>query len=325
MWKEAANLSNELFFSSLPEKWFYRCHLSISASQYGIRSGVLMKSKTSLMLIALAMLLTGCSLGRNKKVAYNEPQAVNPKGPQYQVVDNSKVPRTVKDLKKPAELFLAYGAWETQLGHYDQARTAFEKALEKDPESVEAKVGLAEVLDLEGKAQQAEKAYQQLVKEYPDSTKVRSSFGRFYVSQRRFPQALEQFKAGYQLDPSSKQASFELGVVLAEVGRCDEAITYMSRSVGQTSACINVAYILRRNGHQEAAGRYLAQAQQSDPAAYQAAIMQVSHNEETKNPSPSLRQSTGVSLKQVPMTVEKTQPMSSDNPSLSQFLNSSRR
>lgn len=281
-----------------------------------------MKISTGLLLSLLLIASSGCSLTKKKEVAYNEPQAYRPKGPQYAQTDSANVPRSIKDIKQPAQLFLAYGAWETQLGHYEEARTAYKKALEKDPDSIEAHLGLAELLDLEGKSDQAERAFQQLVTKYPDSQQLRSKFGRYYVAHRRFPEALAQFQAGHQIDPTVKEANFELGVTLAELGRHEEGIGYMSHSVGQTAAYLNVAYILKRQGQPELASRFLAQARQADPAGYQAAILQASHAEEAANPTST--QHKPVQFKTVPMTVETHAPTVPANPVIPLGIETSR-
>ncbi|WP_459558121.1 tetratricopeptide repeat protein [Lacunimicrobium album] len=255
------------------------------------------------LLLLLLVGLTGCAGMRKKKVAYNEPQAVKVKEPTFAQLESSNVPRTMKDIKQPAQLFLAYGAWEAQLGHYPEARVAYQQALEKEPKNIDAFLGLAELSDLEGKKEQAEREYLKLVAEHPESGKVRSRIGRFYVAQRRFPEALVQFEAGYKLDPTSKEANLELGVVLAELGRHQVALTHMSKSVGETAAQINIAVILRRQGQQGLADQYLARARQRDPNGYQAAILQASHSE-AASANQTVNRPAGMAIQQVPMTVE---------------------
>jgi tetratricopeptide (TPR) repeat protein len=116
---------------------------------------------------------------------------------------------------------------DLELTSADEARTAYERALELDPNHVDAHVNLGRLLHEEGAPAAAEKEY----------------------------------RAALDLDPNHDTAAFNLGVALEDLGRVRDAITAYARAVeldpDNADAHYNLAGLYERRGEKPAALRHL--------------------------------------------------------------------
>jgi tetratricopeptide (TPR) repeat protein/tRNA A-37 threonylcarbamoyl transferase component Bud32 len=111
------------------------------------------------------------------------------------------------------------------------AAAEFRAALQRQPNSVEAQLGLAKALEKLGRADDAEKAYQTAIAIQPGLWSTYSHLGVFRQVRGDFPGALESFQAAARLSPDNTRAYENLGNVLLLLGRHDEAIREYGRSI----------------------------------------------------------------------------------------------
>jgi tetratricopeptide (TPR) repeat protein len=116
---------------------------------------------------------------------------------------------------------------DLELSSSDEAREAYERALELDPDHVDSHVNLGRLLHEDGAPAAAEKHY----------------------------------RAALSLDPEHDTAAFNLGVALEDLGRVRDAIAAYERAVeldpDNADAHYNVAGLYERRGEKPAALRHL--------------------------------------------------------------------
>lgn len=107
-----------------------------------------------------------------------------------------------------------------KLNENKKALEQLNKALELNPDNLQARTLLAFLYTAEGEFALAEIQYEiilkQAVKEEPENLDVHNFLGQFYFQQRKFDKALEQFKSILAKDPKNKMAKLFLGLVYDE-------------------------------------------------------------------------------------------------------------
>ena len=120
-------------------------------------------------------------------------------------------------------------AYELEVTSAEEARAAYERALELDPDHPDAHVNLGRLLHESGNPAQAEQHY----------------------------------RAALAIVPDHETAAFNLGVALEDLGRIDDAIIAYTRALESDStnadAHYNLAGIYERRGEQATAFRHLKQ------------------------------------------------------------------
>jgi TolB-like protein/Tfp pilus assembly protein PilF len=123
----------------------------------------------------------------------------------------------------------------------EEAQRAFERALEIDPESVDARIGLAEVLisgeDMEGGSnslhQNIARAEQSLFEAFerdPKRSRAHLVMGLIRRWQGRLPDSKIELEAAIALDPNQASGHRQLGVTLMFLGQPETAIPQLEKS-----------------------------------------------------------------------------------------------
>ncbi|MBI5529640.1 MAG: tetratricopeptide repeat protein [Deltaproteobacteria bacterium] len=102
------------------------------------------------------------------------------------------------------------------------ARSAAKKQSAMDPLTCsELKIG--QKLELDGKLDQAAKAYQQMIDRYPDCETGYLFLGYLQKKRKDFPAAEAAFRGAFRLNPEGTDALTEIANALWASGRADEA------------------------------------------------------------------------------------------------------
>lgn len=115
-----------------------------------------------------------------------------------------------------------------QQGHFDQAKAAMLSELAQHP-SVE---GFNLLGILEGGAQDyadALTAFQKALQMDPNSTRTHNNLGNLYGAQKKFDLAEKEFRTVLRLDPANRDGNYNLGVLLLATGSPAEAIPHLER------------------------------------------------------------------------------------------------
>jgi tetratricopeptide (TPR) repeat protein/TolB-like protein len=144
--------------------------------------------------------------------------------------------------KLPA-IFVTCGRVHDGSGLYDLALSEFKQAMDLDPRSADARVGMASVLEHLKRENEAEQSLKQAVAMRPDYWYSTYQLGAFYLRQKRLPDAEREFRKVLEFSPDSAYAHSNLGSVLVLQGPSRyaeaEAEYQNSLKLGETYAVYN--------------------------------------------------------------------------------------
>ena len=123
-----------------------------------------------------AAAVSGCSMS---KLVQREPGFPKfPKAPEASVVSVPGSPdfRDPRELKHPDRVQLAYARWQEQQRQPALAREAYEKALDHDPKSLEALLGLSRMDMLAGRTDAAAEHLEKAQKLHPTNPLVHAGW-----------------------------------------------------------------------------------------------------------------------------------------------------
>jgi tetratricopeptide (TPR) repeat protein len=147
----------------------------------------------------------------------------------------------------------------------EQARRAFEQAIQIDPKHVPAYQGLARLYaDTEDTAHAVE-TYQKGLKAVPKEAALWYELGMYQGRRKEWGPALESLARASELQPENHQYANALGYGLARAGRYDEALACFQRVNGEGRAHYKLARMLQHLGQTDLARRHLELALEKDP------------------------------------------------------------
>lgn len=148
----------------------------------------------------------------------------------------------------------------------EQARLAYEQALEIDPNNQDAYLGLARLFETFGRPEEAQTTYQRAVKQLPREAAIWYQYGMFANRRRDFDSGVAYLRQAASLEPTNATYANFLGWSLARAGRSDESLAQFKQTVGEARAYYNLAKMCLHQ-HQEALCReYLQAALRVDPS-----------------------------------------------------------
>ena len=153
-------------------------------------------------------------------------------------------------------------AWEFAVkGRYEEAITAWKKALEFDPDHVKTHINLGAVLARAGRSDESIMHFQKVLEISPDSTEAHNNLGVALAGMGRLDEAIVHFQKILATNPESAEGHTNLGRALAEKGRLDEAIGHFEKAIaadqGSFDAHNNLGRALvNRNRLDEAIGHF---------------------------------------------------------------------
>lgn len=116
-------------------------------------------------------------------------------------------------------------------GDHEAALRDFQKALELNPKSLQALVGMGASLTQLGRAEEAKAQFTRAIEFWPTSAFGHEGLGNLLARQGKFQEAADRFREALRLDPGLAIAHFRLGTVLLDLGRIDEAEQHLSEAV----------------------------------------------------------------------------------------------
>lgn len=116
-------------------------------------------------------------------------------------------------------------------GHLDEAEISIRRALEADPESLEARIHLGDVLLRKGDAAGAMKEFRAVADRGKRSGPLHLDMGRALVLLGKPEAAEAEFLEAIRLSPQAGLAHYELGKLYEAQGKKDEAIREYRRAV----------------------------------------------------------------------------------------------
>ena len=111
----------------------------------------------------------------------------------------------------------------TRMGAYDEAVKILKEALKFRPNDIDANCNLANTYDAMGDSEKATEQIRKCISLDPKNASMHNFAGLMYYRKKLYNAALDEFKTAVKLAPGEKQYSYNLGLVLAALGRDDEA------------------------------------------------------------------------------------------------------
>jgi tetratricopeptide (TPR) repeat protein len=117
-------------------------------------------------------------------------------------------------------------------------------------------------LELSGRGDEARSAYESALEQNPRLVSARINLGRLLHDAGRFAEAESMYRAALDDDPGSALAAFNLGVALEDRGRPEAAVDAYSRAIAiddtHADAHFNLSRLLEAKGDRRAALRHLS-------------------------------------------------------------------
>jgi arylsulfatase A-like enzyme/Flp pilus assembly protein TadD len=170
-------------------------------------------------------------------------------------------------------LRLNLGMVQLAAGEPDSALASYEKVLATNPRYVQALVGKGRALRAKGRHAEAEEVFAQAVEYSPGNAEARFWRGISKKEGGDATGALRELEEASRLDPALEEAARERAMVLADLGRLEEAREILEElASGNTSArrFVDLGYVLERAGRLDEALRAYMEAARLAPDSYMA-------------------------------------------------------
>jgi tetratricopeptide (TPR) repeat protein len=172
--------------------------------------------------------------------------------------------------------WLNLGNLRVRRGQVDEARAAFERAIELDPQATAAWANLADLLRAQQRDDEGERVLRRGLAANPRAADLRHALGLLLVRRGDSAAALSELRAAAELDPANARHAYVHAVALDSAGRRDEALAALraaaGRHPGEPEVLAALASLHREAGDRAEALRWakaLAEAAPEDPSAQQ--------------------------------------------------------
>jgi Flp pilus assembly protein TadD len=221
------------------------------ATNYAVRQFMNLLHKGLGLLVSSAVILgqTGCvgSGGLNSKWAGNS-QAKDDLSP---------------DLAVKACLTVAQNLEKS--GNESGAIEQYEKVAQLDPKNLQVTHKLALLYDHKADYVKSEAMFVKLAKAHPNDPEVLNDWGYSLYLRNNGGEAEDKLRLALKIAPQHARARANLGLVLGQQGRYDEALATFKEVVSDAEAHCNLAFVYWTQGHMEDARRECKAARQTEP------------------------------------------------------------
>jgi len=142
---------------------------------------------------------------------------------------------------------------EAQAQLRDEARRAYQKAIQLDANNLNAQRHLARLYVKTGDYERAQNIYRTMLAKHPNDAGLWFDFGMCQNRRRDFNESVRCLSKAVELDPENREYCNKLGFTLAWVGNVDQALTYLSRAHGIGMAHYRIACVLDQKNQRDSA------------------------------------------------------------------------
>lgn len=151
---------------------------------------------------------------------------------------------------------LRLGADYARLGRLSEAISNLQKALEFDPQNVQARYLLALIYSTQRDYDRAAKEYEGILTSFaeaqPENLEIYGYLAQLYYSQKQYDKAIQQFEAVLSIEPRNIEIMFLLGALYLEIDADEKAIELFKRVLSldpEHDSCLNsLGYIYAERG-----------------------------------------------------------------------------
>jgi len=146
---------------------------------------------------------------------------------------------------------------EAQARLRDDARKAYQKAVQSDPNNVEAQRHLGRIYVKMGDTERALDVYKKALAKHPKEGSLLYDMGLCYTRRKDFGESMHCFVKALEVEPENRDYLKMFGMTLAWVGQVDQAFAKLSLVQGAPMAHYNIARILEQKDQIEPAKAHL--------------------------------------------------------------------
>ncbi len=168
----------------------------------------------------------------------------------------------IEEFKRSAEyedndaVRLRLGADYARLGKLPEAISDLNKALDFDPQNIQARYLLALIHSSQNHYDLAAKEYEAILTSFseaqPENIEIYGYLAQLYYSQKQYDKAAQQFEAVLSIDPKNSEVMFLLGLLYLEMEEGDKAVTLFERTLQyepDNHRCLNsLGYLYAERG-----------------------------------------------------------------------------
>ena len=241
-----------------------------------------MDSRTSacLCLLALAFSSAGCrsTPTQNNTLpvptttshfsSRDEPATGKPKkdeGPKRNPLPQTEI-KYGQLLEKEADSDAGKKSPESQSRMRDEARQAYQKAIQLDPNNIEAHRCLGMLYSKTGEYERAFECYKKAMAKQPENGALWYELGLCHNRRKDFKESIRCFQKALTIEPENRDYLKTMGFTLAWSGQVEQGYTYLSRAQGSAQAHYSLAWLLKDRDQRELAKHHLRLALRDNPA-----------------------------------------------------------
>ncbi len=172
--------------------------------------------------------------------------------------------------KLSPELYVMQGRLAEGQGQPDKALESYKKALEAEPNNVQALVAMARFYDGRNDSQQSISYFQKASAANPSDASIHNDLGLAYSKAGNAAAARDSLNKAISLDGKEVRYRNNLATVLVQNGQADEAVNQLKQVLPPAVAHYNVAYLHFSKQNFAAAQQQLQSALAIDPNLAQA-------------------------------------------------------
>jgi tetratricopeptide (TPR) repeat protein len=116
-----------------------------------------------------------------------------------------------------------------QQENYEEALRDFLAAARANPNNSLAVENMMRVYRFQGRAADAQRTLEELLAKAPENANLHLALGMALVAQRAMPRAREELETAVRLRPDSSDAMNDLGAVLLQMGKAEEALSWFEK------------------------------------------------------------------------------------------------
>jgi tetratricopeptide (TPR) repeat protein len=155
----------------------------------------------------------------------------------------------------------------------EEARKAYQQALEIDPNNLQAFFALAHLYEARGDAARCLETYRDALKRLPREASLWFAQGMCHMRFKQWEPAVQELQRAAALKPDNRQYAKTYGFCLGHLGRFDESLAVLMKLEDKSAAYCEVARIARHLHRDDLCKSYLRMALQAKPDSVDARKM----------------------------------------------------
>jgi tetratricopeptide (TPR) repeat protein len=167
-------------------------------------------------------------------------------------------------------VYVAIAQIKERNGDLEEAEIQYQKALEMDPDHLNALMGYARLEDGRNNFEAATKHYQRAIKKHPKEGQVYNDLGLCYHRRGKLKDAAKSLEKAIELQPARRLYHDNLAAVLVDQDKTDEALKQLVAAHGEAVGHYNLAFLLTQKKNNKEALPHFRKALEKDPSLDQA-------------------------------------------------------